>query len=342
MERVKVSVVMPCYNEAEFIKAAIESLMSDYCRKFCEILVVDGMSDDGTRERIEELIKKGYPVKLIDNQYKYQAYGLNLGIKKAEGDIIVRADAHCVYPFDYVKKCVQLLEKSGADNVGGVMAPCGKNLKQEAMGMALSHPLGAGNAAWHLGTKKGYVDTVYLGTFRKKLFDDIGYYDTRCRTNEDAELNLRILKSGGKIFLDNSIRVIYYPRDNFKELALQYFRYGIGRAYTTLKHKKITSWRQLAPVVLILSLFSSMILSFWEPLFFLFPLGYAVVLIITALLSWRKKGSEVEGEDEKKPIFKQRFWIATCWVIMHVCWGFGFFSYLFFRGKPEKEVKDNG
>jgi len=335
---------MPCYNEAGFIKAAIESLMDDYCRENCEILVADAMSEDGTRDVVKELEREGLPVKLLDNPHKYQAYGLNLGIKKAKGDIIVRADAHCVYPPGYVKRCVELLEETGANNVGGVMAPRGKNLKQESVGMALSHPLGAGNAVWHLGTKKGYVDTVYLGTFRKKLFDDIKYYDTRCRTNEDAELNLRILKSGGKVFLDNSIRVIYYPRDNFKELALQYFRYGIGRAYTTLKHKKITSWRQLAPVVLILGLFASMVLSFWEPFFLLFPLGYAAILIITALLSWRKKGSEAEeeGEDEKKPTFKQRFWIATCWVIMHVCWGFGFFSYLFFRGKPEKAVKENG
>lgn len=319
----RVSVVMPSYNEEKYIKKSVESLLDDYFLKYCELIIIDGMSSDGTREVIQSFIKQGLRVSLLENKKRIQAYGLNLGISEAKGEIIIRADAHCLYPPRYIKKCVELLETTGALNVGGVMLPQEASKDHMAISLALKHPLGVGDAKWHLGNFSGYVDAVYLGTFWKKLFDKIGLYDTNCRTNEDAELNLRILKAGEKIYLDSSIKVIYFPRESLKKLAVQYFKYGRGRCYTTLKHRKITSLRQLAPVGLVAGLFVSIILSFFWPLFLLFPLSYILSLLTIASFSWSKKKIPLE----------QRLLMGLAWAIMHTCWGAGFLSYLIFHKK---------
>jgi len=317
----RVSVVMPSYNEEKFIAKAIESLVDDYFLKNCELLIVDGMSSDGTRRIVQSFIKKGLRIRLLENKKKIQAYGMNLGISEAKGEIIVRADAHCLYPPQYIKKCVELLERTEASNVGGIMLPQGTTTDQKAIALALTHPVGVGDAKWHLGNFKGYVDTVYLGTFWKKLFDEIGLYDTNCKTNEDAELNLRILKAGKKIYLDSSLKVIYFPRESLKKLAVQYFKYGRGRCYATLKHRKMTSFRQVGPALLVIGLFLSILLSFWKPLFLLFPLSYLLTLFFTSLLSWPKQSIPL----------KQRLLTGLAFGIMHACWGIGFLSGLILK-----------
>ncbi len=318
----RVSVVMPCYNEQKFIKKSIESLVDDYFIKYCEIIVVDGMSSDRTKDLVQSLIKQGLRLKLLENKKRLQAYGLNQGISEAKGEIIVRADAHCLYPPGYVKKCVDLLETIGASNVGGIMLPQGTRMVQKAIALAMQHPVGVGNSRFHLGNFSGYVDTVYLGTFWKKLFSEIGLYDTN-KTNEDAELNLRISKAGKKVYLDSSIKVIYFPRESLKKLAVQYFKYGRARYYTILKHRKITSLRQLGPVALAVVLLLSITLSFLWPLLLLFPLSYILVLLLAALFSWSKiKVSLIE-----------RLLIALAWAIMHTSWGIGFLSCLIFHKK---------
>ena len=324
----RVSVVMPCYNEEKYIKKSVESLVNDYFLKSCEIIIVDGMSSDGTRDVVQSLMKSGISLRLLENQKKFQVYGLNLGISNARGEIIVRADAHCLYPPEYAKKCVELLETTGASNVGGIMVPQGISTSQKAISLALKHPIGVGDARWHLGNFKGYVDTVYLGTFWKSLFDEIGLYDERCKTNEDAELNLRILKAGKKIYLDSSIKVTYFPRESLKKLAAQYFKYGRGRCYTTLKHRKITSLRQLVPIGLVIGLFLSIMFSFFWPIFLLFPLSYLLALLLTVLFSWPK---------EKIPL-KQRFLAWLVFAIMHVSWGIGFLSFLIFKMKVRQNL----
>ena len=317
----RVSVVMPSYNEEKFIKKSIESLIDDYFLKNCELIIVDGMSSDRTQRIVQSFIKKEFRIRLLENKNKIQAYGLNLGISEAKGEIIVRADVHCLYPPQYIKKCAELLERTGASNVGGIMLPQGTTMDQKAIALAMKHPVGVGDAKWHLGNFNGYVDTVYLGTFWKKLFDEIGLYDTNCETNQDAELNLRILKAGKKIYLDSSLKVIYFPRESLKKLAVQYFKYGRGRCYTALKHRKITSLRQVGPVGLVVGLFLSIILSFLWPLFLLFPFSYLLTLFFTSLLSWPKQSIPL----------KQKLLTGLAFAIMHTCWGIGFLSRLTFK-----------
>jgi len=287
------TVVMPCLNEEPYIRRAVRSLLDEDFLERGELVVVDGMSSDRTREIVREFIGKGYRVKLIDNPDKTQAYGLNLGIKEARGRVILRADAHCVYPPGYVRRSAGLLEETGAAAVGGMMWPVGEGLVQRAVALALRHPAGVGDARWHLGNYRGYADAAYLGVFRRRLFDEVGPYDTRCRANQDGELYLRIMKAGGRIFLDSSIRVVYFPRKSLGELGGQYFRYGKGRAYTTWKHRRLTSWRQAGPPVLVAVLLASVGLAAGtgEAAWLLAPGGYAAGLLAAAALGWRRKGA---------------------------------------------------
>ena len=322
----RVSVVMPCYNEAKFIKASIDSLVDGYFLKNCELIVVDGMSSDGTLEEVQSLPKQELQLRILKNKKRVQAYGLNMGISEAMGEIIARVDVHCIYPPGYIKNCVGLLETTGASNVGGSMLPKGTSVVQKAIALAMQHPVGVGNAKFHLGNFNGYVDTVYLGTFWKKLFDKIGLYDVNAHPNEDAELNLRILKVKEKIYLDSSIKVIYFPRESLKKLAVQYFKYGKGRCYTTLKHRKMTSFRQIAPVILTIGIFISIMVSFWQPIFLFFPVSNFFILLVTALLSRHKQAAPI----------KLRILTGLVFFIMHISWGIGFLSGLIHQKNPNE------
>jgi succinoglycan biosynthesis protein ExoA len=313
----EVSVIMPCYNEEKFIGRAIESLVDDYVLKHAEILVIDGLSTDRTVDIVTGFIQRNFPVRWLKNEKRLQCFGLNQGISAARGEIIVRVDAHSFYPEGYVKKLVELLETTGAANVGGVMLPGGETPVQQAIALAMQHPMGVGDAKFHLGNYHGWVDTVYLGAFKKEVFTAVGLYDTRCRTNEDAELNIRIRKSGGKIYLDSSIRVEYLPRESFAQLAVQYFRYGQGRAYTTVKHRLVTSYRQVAPPLLVTGLMGSLLLSFFYPYFLVVWGCYLLALLATAWFAWPRR----------KISLGIRCLTGAAFFLMHTAWGFGFLAY---------------
>lgn len=210
-----------------------------------------------------------------------------------------------------------LLEETGAANVGGVMLPIGHSTIQKGVAWAMQHPVGVGNARFHLGNFQGYVDTVYLGAFYKKDLLTMGLYDTRCRTNEDAELNIRLLKAGKKIYLDSGIQVEYLPRDSFGKLARQYFRYGMGRAYTTVKHRLFTSYRQAAPPLLVIALAASVVISPLVPESLFLWVAYIVALQAVALVTWRQRQIPL-------PV---RLSMGIAFMVMHLCWGGGFIAF---------------
>jgi len=319
MIKPQVSIIIPTYNEEEHVRECLESLLDGYVVQNAEIIIADGGSTDDTKKIIRDF-ERGHPraqVRLIDNPLKHQSFGLNAGIKAARGKIIVRIDAHARYPKNYVRRCVELLEKTGADNAGGVMRAKGVGDFQELVALAMNHPIGVGDAKFHLGRKSGYVDTVYLGTFRKGIFGKLGFFDPY--QNQDAEFNLRILDSGGKIFLDSSIKVDYFPRGSLVALISQYFNYGRGRCRTTLKHRRFTSFRQLAPFLLVLGLIDSLFLSALAgPVFLLFPILYAAAIFLFSLL--------VLGRNPRR--FSQSLSLALIFMSMHVSWGMGFWAYL--------------
>jgi len=248
----RVTIAMPAYNEERYIEACIASVQAqDYPRNLIEIAIADGRSTDRTREIIAQLAAADPRIHVIDNPARLQAAGLGLIVKQAAGDVIVRMDVHCEYAPDYVRRCVETLDRTGADNVGGAQRAKARTFFQRALCAALTSPLGVGGAKYRSADAEGFVDTVFLGAFRRRVFEAVGLWDPGAITNEDAELNQRILDSGGRIYLSRDIVVHYFPRDSFQTLARQYYKYGRGRARTLLKLGAFPTLRPLAPFALV-------------------------------------------------------------------------------------------
>ncbi|MGE0871716.1 MAG: glycosyltransferase family 2 protein [Kofleriaceae bacterium] len=309
----RVTIAMPAFNEENYIEACIASVQAqDYPRDQIEILVADGRSTDRTREILAQLTTADPRIRMIDNPARLQAAGLGLLVKEASGDIIVRMDVHCEYAPDYVRKCVETLERTGADNVGGAQRAKAKSFFQRALCAALTSPLGVGGARYRSEDAEGFVDTVFLGAFRRRVFETVGLWDPLAITNEDAELNQRILETGGQIYLSRDIVVHYFPRDSFKALATQYYKYGRGRARTLLKLGKFPSVRPLLPFLMVSGAAAMLALP---PLWPFAPTAFATYALATGAEAIRvgsKAGSSA---------------IPTVWAIfpvLHASHGAGF------------------
>ena len=274
-----VTIAMPAFNEEHYIEACIRSVQAqDYPRDRIEILVADGRSTDRTREILAELAAADPRIRVIDNPDRLQAAGLNQLIRAARGEIVVRMDVHCEYAPSYVRTCVEKLAATGADNVGGSQRPKARTPFQAALCAALTSPVGVGGAHYRRAGGEGFVDTVFLGAFRKAIFETIGLYDPKAITNEDAELNQRLLASGGKIYLSPDIEVHYYPRESFATLAKQYWKYGRGRARTLLKLGRFPTLRPMIPFAMVIGA-SALVLV--PPLWPLAPAAFAAYALMT-------------------------------------------------------------
>ncbi|MCA9618950.1 MAG: glycosyltransferase family 2 protein [Myxococcales bacterium] len=254
MERAPfVTVGIPCLNEEDFIESVVRRVLGQtYPRDRFEIIVADGGSTDRTREILDELAAEDPRVKWIDNPGRIQAAGMNAIIRRARGEIVVRLDAHADYADDYLECCVRVLEATGAENVGGAARTRAKTRFQQALCAALESPFGVGGSKYRNADNEGFVESVFNGAFRRRVFEEMGLYDPCAVTNEDAELNQRILQAGGRIYLSREIVAYYYPRDSYAGLAKQYFKYGMGRARTLLKHRELPSVRPLVPFAFVL------------------------------------------------------------------------------------------
>jgi glycosyltransferase involved in cell wall biosynthesis len=284
----RVTIAMPAYNEEPFIEACIASVQAqDYPAELIEVLVADGRSTDRTRDILARLAVTDPRIRVIDNPARLQAAGLGLIVKQASGDVIVRMDVHAEYAADYVRTCVETLERTGADNVGGAQRAKAKTVFQRALCAALESPLGVGGAKYRSSEAEGFVDTVFLGAFRRHVFETIGLWDPGAITNEDAELNQRILESGGQIYLSRDIVVHYFPRDSLKSLATQYFRYGRGRARTLLKLRKAPTLRPLVPFLFVSGAAALMTLP---PLWPIAPVAFATYALATGAEAVRVGG----------------------------------------------------
>ncbi len=221
MERAFISVIVPMYNEEKYLDACIESMLAqDYPKEAMEWFFVDGMSKDRTREMLRQY-QETYPrlIRVLENPNKTVPYAMNLGIRAAKGTYIIRLDAHAEYAPDYFSKCVQVLEETGADNVGGVMETKARTDIGKTIAKMLSSKFGVGNSQFRTNGKDGYVDTVPFGAFRREIFETVGLYDERLTRNQDSELNYRIIHHGGKIFLSNQIKLAYYCRDSVQGIV---------------------------------------------------------------------------------------------------------------------------
>ncbi len=266
-----VSVIIPCRQEKKYIARMIKSLLAnDYPQDRLEMLVVDGMSTDGTREIVGDFIRE-YPfIKLLDNPRKITPAALNVGIAEAKGDIIIRVDCHSVYPRNYLAGLVDWLEKSGADNVGGVwrILPGSDTAMARAIALGLAHPFGVGNAYYRIGTSTTprWVDTVPFGCYRREVFSRWGRFDEDQVRTEDDEFNLRLRKNGGRILLVPEISIDYYAREHLSQVWRMYYQYGYFKPLVARKLGwDLLSLRHLVPSLFVLTLGGSLLFSRWVP-----------------------------------------------------------------------------
>lgn len=216
-----VSVVMPILNEEKYIDGCVKSLLSqDYPADCMEWIFVDGCSTDRTLEILNGYYSK-YPqlIKILNNPKKIVPCAMNIGIAASKGKYIIRLDAHSEYANDYISKCVECLNSVDADNVGGVAETKSKSATGNAIAAMLSSKFGVGNSQFRTNGKSGYVDTVPFGAFKREVFQNYGGFDERLVRNEDNEINYRIRKNGGKVYLCDDIRLTYYCRDTVKGIS---------------------------------------------------------------------------------------------------------------------------
>ena len=309
-----VSVVLTVRNEVSSLRTAISSALRQEYEALLEVVVADGSSTDGTWELLEEMQADDHRIKAVRNPAQITPAGLNAAIRAADGEIIVRLDGHSILPDGYVQGAVETLIRENADNVGGVQAAVGHGTIQRAAAIAMSTPLGVGDARFHIGGEPGPVDTVYLGVFRREVFDRVGFFDESLLRNQDYELNHRIRSSGGTVWFDPRLRVEYRPRSTLRGLCSQYYQYGAWKREVVGRHLASIRWRQLVPPLFVVALIVSLVLSVTPLRGFglIVPGTYLIALISTIL---------IEG-------FRRKTWTALLLVvvlpIMHIAWGSGF------------------
>jgi len=281
-----VTVVIPCRNEARFIRPVIDALLqSTYPRERLEVIFVDGMSTDGTRAILETAAREHSFIRVLDNPRVIAPVAMNLGIQAARSDVIVRMDAHSEYENDYIPRCVGLLLSSGPKvaNAGGkgVPQPYGDSPWARPISYILGHRFGVGGTACRTSTHAGFVDTVPFGTYFRAMLVEIGMYDERLTRNQDHELNARLRRAGYSIAYDPSIRIHYRPRADLRSLARQAFFTGMWNVYTLRLHPYTWKWRRFIPGGFVAYLAGLVVLaaSGRVPAAALIPLGLYALLV---------------------------------------------------------------
>ena len=333
-----ISIIIPCYNEQTTIRKLLASIYAqNTSRTDLEVIIADGMSSDGTRAEIAAFADSHQDLHLsvVDNPKRSIPAGLNCALKEAKGEIIIRLDAHSMPHADYIERCVADLEAGLGENVGGVweIRPSADTWLAQSIAIAAAHPIGVGDALYRHAKKAGTVDTVPFGAFKRELLATVGFFDENLLTNEDYEFNARIRKSGGKIWLDPSIRSVYFSRAHLSGLAKQYFRYGYWK-WRMLRHFPDTlRWRQGLPPLLVLSLVGFGILGGFLPLFRVL-LGAELILYVLAI-------SAAGAQEALRK--RQTFLILglpLAIAVMHIFWGSGFLwsmiTGVFSKHDPEK------
>ncbi len=261
-----VSIIVPCYNEETTIRHLLDSVLAQtYPREQMELIISDGFSTDHTRDVIATFQKEhsDLAVRVVDNSARTIPSGLNQAIRESRGEIIVRLDAHSMPIPEYVERCVAAHESGKGDNVGGVwdIRAGADTWIAKSISFAAAHPLGVGDAMYRLNAKEGAVDTVPFGSFRRSLIERIGAFDETLLSNEDYEFNTRVRESGGTVWLDPSIRSVYFSRSTLGKLASQYWRYGFWKFKMLKRYPHTLRWRQALPPLFVLSLIILIVLS---------------------------------------------------------------------------------
>lgn len=315
-----ITVICPVYNESAFIKKLLDFYVQALPAQK-ELIIVDGNSTDNTCEIIKAYMKQHPDIRLLDNPKRIVPYALNIAIKEAKGDIIIRLDAHTDYTPDYLESILRAFKATGADIVGGPMRIAKGNAIQNAIGYATTTVFGIGNSSFHFEDFEGYTDSVYLGAWKKEMFNITGLFDETFKRNQDDEFHYRAKNKGFKIYQHPDIKLWYHPRNSFRLLFKQYFQYGLYKPMVLKKIKSAMSVRHLIPLGFVLYLLTL-------PIYLAIPFYYGLLpllLYITGDLFFTLRS---------KKTAKEMLAIVLVYPILHISYGLGFLLGLTKKAKP--------
>ena len=307
------SVVVPLRNSAADLPACLGAVLSQDYPGALDVVLAVGPSDDDTENIARAASAADARVQVVDNPSGRTPAALNAGIAAAGGEVIARVDGQAIIPPGYLRRAVETLVESGADNVGGIQDATGTTTFERAVAAAMTSRFGVGNASFHYGGEPGPTDTVYLGVFRRSALDRVGGFDESLVRNQDYELNWRIRDSGGVVWFDPSLRVRYRPRSSLRGLARQYFEYGVWKREVLRRHPRSTRLRQLvAPAAVVANAGSLVLAVAHSPRWLAIPGVYAGAAIGASVVAGRRGGPAVMVR------------LPAVFATMHHAWGMGF------------------
>lgn len=311
-----VAIIIPCFNEENFITACITSCLHQKFIGEIKVYVVDGMSTDNTAHILSQLLLE-FPnrLHLLFNPKRVTPISLNIGLQEAQAEYKMILGAHSTLPPDYIQKCVQAFENHPeASCVGGIILNQYANATSESIGLAMSSPFGVGNATFRTGGEKKWVDTVAFGMYKHEVFEKIGWFNEDLIRNQDDEFNFRVTKAGFRILFDPSIHCDYFVRGSYRKLWKQYFQYGFWKVYVNILHQQVTSIRQLFPAAFVLYLLIWMTtLSISMGIFQISSIPAMMYLLAGLFFALRKKKSKW-------------LYIALSFPILHLSYGLGYWK----------------
>ena len=307
-----VAVVVPVRNAEATLVDAVASALAQELDGTLEVCIAVGPSDDRTREVADGLADADRRVSVVNNPAGVTPAGLNAAIRATSAPVVARVDGHAVLPAGYLARAVDVLDRTGAVNVGGVQEPRGRTPFEETVGRAMASRFGSGDARFHYGGPAGAVDTVYLGVFRRTALEAVGLFDEALVRNQDYELNWRLRKAGGTVWFDPELRVGYRPRGTLGGLARQFFGYGRWKRVVVGRHPRSLRWRQVVPPVATLGVAAGLVAGAWWPPALVVPVGYLAAVVSASLAVGRRPATMLR--------------LLAVYPTLHLSWGVGFLA----------------
>jgi len=315
---------MPVLNEVTHVRAAVLSLLNqDYAGPF-EVTLALGPSIDGTTELVEEMAAVDSRIRIVANEVGSTPAGLNTAIRASRYDVVIRVDAHSVLPPNYARIAVDVLERTGADNVGGIMDAQGMTPFEKAVARAYGTRIGLGGTPHHVGGKEGAAETVYLGCFRTASILRVGLFDEGVKRGQDWDLNRRLREAGGTVWFTPELKVLYRPRPSLSRLARQMLSTGLWRGELARRYPAANGIRYLIPPLMVLGVTIGVLLGIaglvqatlglapWLLLGLIIPAGYLLVVVAATVAVSRPDG------------FRAGSHFLVVLPCIHFCWGIGF------------------
>jgi len=313
-----VSVIVPIRNEARYIRGCLDSIArQDYPHERMEIIIADGLSNDCTKEAVQSYEGLDIPLHWVENPGLIVPTGMNLALRQAKGDVLVRVDGHCEIAPDYISNCVKHLQNSDADGVGGSMDTIGETPLSETIAVAMSNRFGVGGSAFRtVRAVTMYADTVPFPAYSRSIVELAGLYDEELVRNQDDEYNYRIRELGGKILLASDVKSRYYSRGSLQKLWKQYFQYGYWKVRVLQKHPRQMGLRQFVPFVFVVSLLVAGVFAIftdWGRWMLALVVGsYLIANLAASIFTASQRG------------WKHLLFLPVCFAILHISYGAGF------------------